>query len=85
MRWSASAAKDRVSLAALNWSCKGWLGPHLRGWLTSEAVAVFGSKVRRVFEGSGYCLQPNPPLKRTHNGGADWLAFSISAAPLWAA
>jgi hypothetical protein len=35
--------------------------------------------------GSCSGLKPNPALKRTCNGGADWLAFSISAAPLQAA
>jgi hypothetical protein len=58
---------------------------HLRGWLAREAVAVFGSKCGVYLEAAVMCLQPNPALKRTYNGGAGWLASYISAAPLQAA
>jgi hypothetical protein len=57
----------------------------LRGWLARAAVAVFGRKCGVCLEAAVMFLQPNPALKRTVNGGAYWLASSISAAPLSAA
>ena len=54
-----------------------------------RCIGAFGHAVQSTFMALGRVVlssvRPNPSVKRTHNGGARWLASATSAAPSCAA